>query len=188
MVSKGLHFPDVNIVAIPNADNLMTQPSFRAYEYAFQQLEQVSGRAGRQDNEGEVYIQTYHIDNPLFKQLVTHDYEAFYQEQIEERKLFKYPPFYRLLEIRIRHRELQQVEHSADMLQQQLKYVFGKRCSMVITPQISKLYNQYDRRIVLKIESTASFSRAKELLRQCVKSVTSLSDVKATIFIEVEPL
>lgn len=188
MVSKGLHFPDVNIVAIPNADNLMTQPSFRAYEYAFQQLEQVSGRAGRQDNEGEVYIQTYHIDNPLFKQLVTHDYEAFYQEQIEERELFKYPPFYRLLEIRIRHRELQQVEHSADMLQQQLKYVFGKRCSMVITPQISKLYNQYDRRIVLKIESTASFSKAKELLRQCVKSVTSLSEVKATIFIEVEPL
>lgn len=188
MVSKGLHFPDVNIVAIPNADNLMNQPSFRAYEYAFQQLEQVSGRAGRQDNEGEVYIQTYQVDNPLFKQLITHDYEAFYQEQIEERKMFKYPPFYRLLEIRIRHRELQQAELSANILQRQLKHVFGKRCSMVITPQISKMYNLYERRIVLKIENTASFSRAKELLRQCIKSITSLSEVKATIFTEVEPL
>lgn len=188
MVSKGLHFPDVNIVAIPNADNLMNQPSFRAYEYAFQQLEQVSGRAGRQGNEGEVYIQTYQVDNPLFKQLVTHDYETFYQEQIKERKLFKYPPFYRLLEIRIRHRELQQVELSSNILQRQLKHVFGKRCSMVITPQISKMYNLHERRIVLKIESSASFSKAKELLQQCVKSVTSLPEVKSTIFTEVEPL
>ncbi len=188
MVSKGLDFPDVSMVAILNADNLMNQPSFRAYEYAFQQLEQVSGRAGRNGDMGEVYIQTYQVDNPLLQHLVSHDYEAFYEEQVEERRLFHYPPFNRLLEVHIRHRELEQVELSARVLQRQLAQVFGGRCSMVITPLISKIYCLHERVIVLKIESTASFQRAKDLLRQCVQSVTDLPEVKAMIDTEVEPM
>jgi len=189
MVSKGLHFPDVSLVAVLNADNLMNQPSFRSYEYAFQQLEQVSGRAGRQGCEGEVYIQTYQLDNPVFQQIIKHDYVAFYQQQIKERKLFKYPPFYRLLEVYIRHRDMRKVEVIASALQQQLFQVFGRRCSSVITPVISKLYNQYERRIMLKIEISGSFAKAKELLSQCIKVVRELPDAKAAIvFTDVEPL
>lgn len=189
MVSKGLHFPDVSLVAVLNADNLMNQPSFRAYEYAFQQLEQVSGRAGRQGCEGEVYIQTYQMDNPVFQQVITHDYETFYRQQIEERRLFKYPPFYRLLEVYIRHRDVRQVEVVASLLQKQLFQVFGRRCSSVITPVIGKLYNQYERRIILKIEVSGSFAKAKELLLQCIKVVREMPDAKAaTVFTDVEPL
>lgn len=189
MVSKGLHFPAVSLVAVLNADNLMNQPSFRSYEYAFQQLEQVSGRAGRQGSEGEVYIQTYQLDNPVLQQVIKHDYDTFYQQQIEERKLFKYPPFYRLLEVYVRHRDVRQVEEVASVLQKQLLQVFGRRCSPVITPVIGKLYNQYERRIMLKIEINASFAKAKELLSQCIKAVRELPAFKAAIvFTDVEPL
>lgn len=188
MVSKGLHFPNVSTVAVLNADNLMNQPSYRAYEYAFQQLEQVSGRAGREDNNGEVYIQTYSPDNPIFKAVAQHDYETFYQQQLQERKLFKYPPFYRLIEVYVRNRDEQATERVAALLQAQLQRVFSHRCSSVVTPGISKLHNQYERRILLKIEISASFAQAKQLLKECMQYVRSLPEAKsAYIFVDVEP-
>lgn len=189
MISKGLHFDDVSLVAILNADNLMNQPTFRAYEYAFQMLEQVSGRAGRKGNRGEVYIQTANPDNPLFKQLTDHDYEAFYAGQIEERKIFKYPPFYRLLKIVLRHRENATADIAARLLQEQLKTVFTRRCSPVIVPPLGRVQNLYVRNILLKIEADASYARAKHLLQQSIEYIQSLPEGKSVqIYVDVDPV
>ena len=93
MVTKGLHFNDVSLVAVLQADSLLNTPDFRSYEQAFQMLEQVSGRAGRTGSQGEVMIQTFNPKNPVFEFLKAHDYEGLYRQQIAERELFKYPPY-----------------------------------------------------------------------------------------------
>ncbi|MCM1034239.1 MAG: primosomal protein N' [Paludibacter sp.] len=189
MISKGLHFDDVSLVAVLNADNLMNQPTFRAYEYAFQMLEQVSGRAGRKKQRGDVYIQTSNPENRLFKQLVQHDYESFYAEQIEERRLFKYPPFYRLLEITLRHRDLYIADTVSAMLQQQLKVVFTRRCSSVVIPLVSRVQNMYVRKILLKIEADASYARAKMLLKQSIEQIRMTEKGKSvSVYVDVDPM
>ncbi len=189
MVTKGLHFDDVSTVAVLNADNLMNKPDFRAYEQAFQMLEQVSGRAGRKDEQGEVIIQTFQPDNPVLHYVEKHDYEGFYQQQIAERKTFKYPPFHRLLSVHIRMRDVHELEEIAARLQAQLQAVFTHRCSRVIIPQISRVQNMYLRTILLKIEATASYSKAKELLQQQIDWLRTTPNGKAAhIYIDVDPL
>lgn len=189
MVSKGLHFNDVSLVAVLNADNLMSMPSFRADEQTFQLLEQVSGRAGRNGSQGEVYIQTFTPDHTIFQHIQAHDYETFYRQQIKEREMFKYPPFYRLLEITIRHRDERAVQEVATQLQQVLKGIFTRRCSPVIVPIISKVQNLYLRTILIKIETTAPYDKGKTLLCEAIQSLrTTPQGRTASFIIDVDPL
>ncbi len=189
MVTKGLHFDDVSTVAVLNADNLMNKPDFRAYEQAYQMLEQVSGRAGRKGEQGEVLIQTFQPDNPILRYVAEHDYEGFYQQQIAERKTFKYPPFYRILSVHIRMRAPHELDEIAARLQAQLQAVFTHRCSRVIIPQISRVQNMHMRTILLKIEANASYAKAKELLQQQIDYLRTTPNGKAAyIYIDVDPL
>lgn len=103
MVTKGLHFDDVRLVAVLNADPLFNQPDFRAYERAFQMLEQVAGRAGRKGTKGEVWIQTFDTKNAVLEMVRNHDYEALYRQQTAEREMFHYPPFHRIIRLQLRH-------------------------------------------------------------------------------------
>ncbi len=189
MVTKGLHFDDVSTVAVLNADNLMNKPDFRAYEQAYQMLEQVSGRAGRKGEQGEVLIQTFQPDNPILRYVAEHDYEGFYHQQIAERKTFKYPPFYRILSVHIRMRDVHELDEIAARLQAQLQAVFTHRCSRVIIPQISRVQNMYMRTILLKIEANASYPKAKELLQQQIDWLRTTPNGKsALIHVDVDPL
>ncbi len=189
MVTKGLHFDDVSTVAVLNADNLMNKPDFRAYEQAYQMLEQVSGRAGRTGEQGEVIIQTFQPDNPILRYVAEHDYNSFYHQQIAERKTFKYPPFYRILSVHIRMRDLHEIDEIAARLQAQLQAVFAHRCSRVIIPQISRVQNMYMRTILLKIEANASYPKAKELLGQQIDWLrTTPNGNSAIIYVDVDPL
>ncbi len=189
MVTKGLHFDDVSTVAVLNADNLMNKPDFRAYEQAYQMLEQVSGRAGRKGEQGEVLIQTFQPDNPILRYVAEHDYEGFYHQQITERKTFKYPPFYRILSVHIRMRDLHEVDEIATRLQAQLQAVFTHRCSRVIIPQISRVQNMHTRTILLKIEVNASYPKAKQLLQQQIDHLRTTPNGKsALIHVDVDPL
>ncbi len=189
MVSKGLDFDDVSTVAVLNADNLMNNPDFRAYEQAYQMLEQVSGRAGRKGETGEVIIQTFQPENPVLSYVVNHDYQGFYQQQILERKAFKYPPFFRILSISIRMRDIHLIDQVSAQLQAQLAAVFQHRCSRVIIPQISRVQNQYIRTIMLKIEATASYAKAKELLQEQINYIRTTPNGKAAqVIINVDPL
>jgi len=178
MVSKGLHFDDVSLVAVLNADSHFNQPDFRCYERAFQLLEQVSGRAGRKGSQGEVIIQTYQPNHPLYTYLLRHDYQSFYEEQLSEREMFHYSPFSRLITLTIRHNESVRVLLAANRLQQQLSQVFGERCSVVIEPPISRVNKYFLRVIQLRIESNANISRAKVMIQEQIDQVLAFSDCK----------
>ena len=183
MVTKGLHFNDVSLVAVLQADSLLNTPDFRSYEQAFQMLEQVSGRAGRTGSQGEVMIQTFNPKNPVFEFLKAHDYEGLYQQQIAERELFKYPPYQRLIMLTLRHRDLGRLDAAATLLQQRLQQSFGERVSGVIIPSVTKISNQWVRQIRLRIETTANIAQAKALLKEHIRWVQQHEKCKGTIIL-----
>ena len=189
MVTKGLHFNDVSLVAVLQADSLLNTPDFRSYEQAFQMLEQVSGRAGRTGSQGEVMIQTFNPKNPVFEYLKAHDYEGLYKQQIAERELFKYPPYQRLIMLTLRHRDLGRLDAAATLLQQRLQQSFGKRVSGVIIPSVTKISNQWVRQIRLRVETTANIARAKTLLKEQIVFVQQQEKCKGTIILpDVDPM
>ena len=189
MVTKGLHFNDVSLVAVLQADSLLNTPDFRSYEQAFQMLEQVSGRAGRTGSQGEVMIQTFNPKNPVFEFLKTHDYEGLYSQQIAERELFKYPPYQRLIMLTLRHRDLGRLDAAATLLQQRLQQSFGERVSGVIIPSVTKVSNQWVRQIRLRVETTANITRAKALVKEHITFVQQQEKCKGTIILpDVDPM
>ena len=183
MVTKGLHFDDVSLVAVLQADTLLNQPDFRSYEHAFHMLEQVSGRAGRTGRQGEVMIQTFDPENPVFTYLKAHDYQGFYAQQLDERKLFSYPPYYRIICLTLRHRDLGRLEAASQLLQQRMKQSFGNRVSGIILPSVARANNQHIRQIRLRIESTANISRAKMLLQSHMDYVQQQPACKGTTIV-----
>lgn len=188
MVTKGLHFNDVKLVAVLRADAMLHQPDFRATERAYQMLEQVAGRAGRNEAGGRVILQTTDPTHPIFTWLQHHDYEAVYTDQIQEREAFHYPPFYRLITLTLKHREMSRLEAAARTLHDRLVMIFGSRCSGIIIPNIAKIQNQYARQIVLRIEATANFAKAKELLAAELAYVPTIPACKGTAIVpDVDP-
>ena len=189
MVSKGLHFDDVSLVAVLNADQLINQPDFRSYERAYQMLEQVAGRAGRKGQQGEVIIQTFDPANPVLEYVLHHNYQSLFDSQLAERKMFNYPPFHRLIVLMLRHRDLQRLEIASSTLQALLQQVFGNRVSGVLIPSVARVQNQYIREIRLKIEAGANIARAKSLLMEQIRYTLTLPDCKGTTILpDVDPL
>ena len=188
MVTKGLHFDDVSLVAVLSADAMLNQPDFRSYERAYQMLEQVAGRAGRKGQQGEVFIQTFEPQNPVLDYVQRHDYEGLFQTQIAEREIFHYPPFYRMIVLVLKHHNLSRLECAARVLQERLRQIFGERVSAVVVPQVSRVRNEYIREIRLRVEATANIRRAKQLLSEQINFVQSLADCKGTtILADVDP-
>lgn len=189
MVTKGLHFDDVSLVAVLNADPMLNQPDFRSYERAYQMLEQVAGRAGRKGQQGEVFIQTFEPQNAVLDYVRRHDYEGLYGSQIADREQFGYPPFHRLIVLVLKHRNISRLEAASRVLQERLKQVFGSRVSGIIVPSVSRVRNEYVREIRLRIETSAGIGRAKTLLREQIGYVQSLPDCKGTaIMADVDPM
>ena len=189
MVTKGLHFDDVSLVAVLSADAMLNQPDFRSYERAYQMLEQVAGRAGRKGQQGEVFIQTFETQNPVLDYVQRHDYAGLYETQIAEREIFHYPPFYRMIVLVLKHHNLSRLECAARVLQERLRQIFGERVSAVVVPQVSRVRNEYIREIRLRVEATANIRRAKQLLSEQINFVQSLADCKGTtILADVDPL
>ena len=189
MVTKGLHFNDVSLVAVLQADSLLNMPNFRSYEQAFQMLEQVSGRAGRTGSQGEVMIQTFDPKNTLYQHLIEHDYQGLFAEQIAERQAFAFPPFHRMIMLTLKHRDMGRLEAASGLLQQRLQQVFGARISGVIMPSIARTQNMHVRQIRLTIEANANIARAKEMVREQIKLVLQHATSKGTIIQpDVDPM
>ena len=189
MVTKGLHFDEVSLVAVLNADSMLQVPDFRSFERAYQMLEQVAGRAGRTGRQGEVVIQAFQPDLPVYTYLQNHDYKGLYREQLSERKVFRFPPFYRLIVLNIKHREFSRLETASRMLQEQLSRIFGNRCSAVLMPPVARVQNMHLRQIRLRIETSASFSQAKAHIVRCIAAVQALPACKGTIIQpDVDPM
>ncbi len=184
MISKGLDFQNVSVVGIMNADTLLNFPDFRAYEHSYQMLVQVSGRAGRKDKRGKVIIQTSAPENNIFKYIMENDYYGLVKNQFIERKNFKYPPYYKLIKISIKHKELAKTDKAADILATYLKSVFDKRVLGPEYPLISRIQNLFIKEILIKIEKQKPHSAAREII------VTACSRLKAepefsSIFISI---
>ena len=189
MVTKGLHFDDVRLVAVLNADPLFNQPDFRAYERAFQMLEQVAGRAGRKGTKGEVWIQTFDTKNAVLEMVRNHDYEALYRQQTAEREMFHYPPFHRIIRIQMRDHNAARVQAVAMQLQAHLKQVFGTRISSVIIPPVERVQAYTIRELNLRIEQGANIGEAKRRLKESIDYILSNSSNKnVKLIIDCDPI
>ena len=189
MVSKGLDFERVSLVGILNADNMLNFPDFRAHERAYQLMAQVSGRSGRKNKRGTVILQTSSPEHAIIGQVIRNDYKAMYATQCEERKLFKYPPFYRIIQIVLRHRDPNIVNQAANRLAADLRAVFGDRILGPNKPVVSRVQNLYIKHILLKIENEASPEKAKEILRQITNQVLADSRFKSLwVNLDVDPV
>ena len=165
MVSKGLDFDCVSVVGILNADTMLNYPDFRAYEHAFMMMAQVSGRAGRKGARGKVLLQTKNKDLPVIRQVVENDYEGFFKALLDERKMFSYPPFYRLVYVYLRHRYEQVVETAAVELGSRLRQGLGERILGPDKPSIARVKNLYIRKIVIKLENGIDYQAVRQYLR-----------------------
>jgi len=189
MVTKGLDFEHVSLVGILNADNMLNFPDFRAHERAFQLMAQVSGRAGRKNKRGLVILQTSSPEHQVIGQVIRNDYAAMYKVQTEERKLFKYPPYFRIIQITLRHKDVQVLKNAAFEMGRQLIQVFGSRVLGPIDPPVSRIQNLYIKQIILKIENEASPSKAKEILQHISNQILADSKFKSVrIGLDVDPM
>jgi len=164
MISKGLDFDNIGLVGIINADALMNYPDFRAYERAYQLMIQVAGRTGRRQRSGEVILQTSHPEHPLLQTILTQNYQKMYEMQMEECRLFRYPPLYRLIEITLKHRKENIVAEAADRFADALRNSLKDRVVGPDKPVISKVQNLHLKKILVKMELSASPSALRELL------------------------
>lgn len=189
MVTKGLDFDRVSVVGILSADTMLSFPDFRAHERAFQMMSQVAGRSGRGKSRGVVFLQTSQPQVPVISQVIRHDYAGMYGEQLSQREAFGYPPFTRLIYIYLKHRD----EAVLDTLSQQyaviLRKVFGERVLGPDNPPVARIQSLFIRKIMLKVEISASMVQVKELLRQIYERSLADERFKSLIlYYDVDPM
>ncbi|MDB5131574.1 MAG: priA [Mucilaginibacter sp.] len=169
MVAKGLDFSDVTVIGIINADSLLKFPDYRANERSYQMLAQVSGRAGRRGKQGKVVIQTYDPGHRVIKQVIDNNYHDLYFTEMEERRSFKYPPFYRIINLDIKHKDPEIVFNQAAYLAAELRKHFGERVIGPEFPLIGRIRNYYIKSIMLKFEKdNISINKAKAIIREVI--------------------
>lgn len=189
MVTKGLDFDNVSVVGILDADSMLNLPDFRSYERAFQTLSQVAGRAGRNRKPGLVILQTRSADSDIIRHITNNDYWQMFYEQMSERQLFNYPPFRRLINVYLRHRDDQLLDHLADNMGERLRAVFGDRVLGPERPPIARMHSLYIRKIMLKIEHQASVTQVREALLSIQSQMLAMPIAKSlNIYYDVDPL
>ena len=164
MVTKGLDFDNVSVVGILDADTMLNIPDFRSHERTYHVLAQVAGRAGRRTTRGRVVLQTRSVDSDTIAYVVNNDYDAMFRTQMDERRRFRYPPYYRLINIYLRHNDYGRTELLANDLGTLLRQVFGDRVLGPDRPPVARVHSMYVRKLMLKIEKNASPSRVRSLL------------------------
>lgn len=188
MVSKGLDFEHVSVVGILDADTMMNFPDFRSHERAFQLMAQVAGRAGRKHKQGLVVLQTRSKEAPVIHQVMTNNYQALYDDQLAERLLFRYPPYYRLVYIYLKHRQADLVDTLAHEMAEHLRLVFGDRILGPDAPPVARVQTFYIRKFMLKMETSASLPKVRQQLSLIRERM--LADARfrsCVIYFDVDP-
>lgn len=189
MVTKGLDFGNVSLVGVVNSDAIMNFPDFRASERAFNMIEQVAGRAGRKSADGIVAIQSYNPQHPIYEFVKNHDYEGFYRHEIAERQQYMYPPFARVIYIYIKHKDLNTTASLALEYAASLRTLLGNRVTGPDEPPVARVQNQYIRRIMLKIEPSASLSKVKQMLQELRVEYANKGKLSGvTLVYDVDPM
>jgi len=188
MVSKGLDFDNVSLVGILDADMLLNRPDFRAFERSYQLMSQVAGRSGRKGKRGNVIIQTGDPDHWVIQKVINHDYKGFYESEVIERKNFFYPPYYKLIEFTLKHKDEYVVEKGAADLAGSLRDVFKERVIGPEFPVVRRIQNLYLKQIKLKLERDVSDKKIKERIQQLLDEFYSVPLNKSIrIIVDVDP-
>lgn len=188
MVTKGLDFEHVSIVGILNADNLINFPDFRAHERAYQLISQVSGRSGRKHKQGKVIVQTTQPDHQLLHLVKTQDYNTMIKNQLDERKLFKYPPFYRLIKIIVKHKKAATVDRAAQQLTEEIR----KNKELIVLgpeyPLVGRIKLWYNKEIWLKLDRKLNLDKTKEFILITIERIKSMPlNSNCIITVDVDP-
>ena len=188
MVVKGLDFQNVHLVGVLNADHLLNFPDFRAHERTYQMLSQVSGRAGRKNIRGKVLIQTYQPQHPIIQQVIRSDYEGMLDQQLEERIEYHYPPYYRLIKMVVKHRDVEKVRIASKWIFNVLNQSYKGEILGPVFPPIARLRNRYHMQILIKIGKDQSRNELKKLIQSTIKSFESVSQFRSCkITVNVDP-
>lgn len=190
MVAKGLDFENVTTVGILNADHIINFPDFRSNERAYSLITQVAGRAGRKKDLGKVYLQTSMPDHPIIQKILDHDYVGMYENDLNEREKFNYPPFYRLIQITIKHKDALELYKLGGIAKNKLSTYFGASLLGPEKPYVGKIRNWYILNFVLKIPNQGGPIKAqKSKLLQAIHQLEKTKEFnKARVIIDVDPL
>ena len=178
MLTKGLDFKNVSLVGVLNADNLLNFPDFRAHERTYQLMVQVSGRAGRDQKRGKVAIQTFNPYHQILQQVTIHDYEAMYQDQMNERHQFSYPPLVRLVRIVLKHKDFIKVDTAANWMGKSLVNSFGDQVLGPTSPSIGRIRNKYIKSILIKLPANISLKQSKDQIQRIKDSFMAIADFR----------
>jgi len=187
MLAKGLDFDNVSLVGIMNADNMLYYPDFRAFERSFQMMTQVAGRSGRADKRGKVIIQTYNPLHNIIQQVTNNDYEGMYKEQLYERKIYYYPPFFRLIKLTLKHRDFEKLKEGSMWLYQVLNQNLTIPVLGPEEPAIGRIRNEYIRTILIKMPGDASIQGTKTTIQKILNSfdlVSQYRTIKVTVNVD----
>ena len=188
MVVKGLDFQNVHLVGVLNADHLLNFPDFRAHERTYQMLSQVSGRAGRKNIRGKVLMQTYQPQHPIIQQVIRSDYEGMLDQQLKERIEYHYPPYYRLIKMVVKHRDVEKVRIASKWIFNVLNQSYKGEILGPVFPPIARLRNRYHMQILIKIGKDQSRNELKKLIQSTIKSFESVSQFRSCkITVNVDP-
>lgn len=179
MLTKGLDFRNVKLVGIMNADNMLNFPDFRAHERSYQLMAQVSGRAGRTKERGKVLIQTYNPYHKILQQVSTNNYSQMFDEQLNERHDYRYPPLYRMIKITLKHKDYQKVNTGADWYAKSLRTVFNQYVLGPEFPPVARIRNQYLKHILVKIPPKQSLAKTKEAILKINTSFISVKEFRS---------
>lgn len=187
MVTKGLDFDNVGLVGILSADNMLSYPDFRSAERSFQLMAQVAGRSGRKFRQGEVIIQAFNPEHAVIHDVVAHDYAAMFRRQVDERHRYHYPPFTRMVLLKLKHKDPEVLRVAADDLARSMRRVFGKRVLGPEHPMVTRIMNLYIKHILLKIEREAPLAEMKERLSGILEAFRTGTHRSVRVITDVDP-
>ncbi|MFV0553114.1 MAG: primosomal protein N' [Mangrovibacterium sp.] len=188
MISKGLDFSNLHVVGILSADQLINFPDYRAHERAYQVLTQVSGRAGRRSEQGLVIIQSRQIDHPVLQMVKQHHFTELFNQTLVERKLFRYPPYHRIIKIVLKHRIKERLTPAAKNLANRLRRYFGVNVLGPEYPLVARIQAQYQKEIWIKLPRNANLDEAKRIIKEEITFLKSEKNNSGhTIYIDVDP-
>ena len=179
MLGKGLDFDNVTLVGIMNADNMLYHPDFRAFERSFQMMTQVSGRSGRSEKQGKVIIQTYSPLHNTIQQVTKNDYVGMYNEQLYERQIYKYPPYFKLVKLTLKHRDFDKLKQGSMWLYQVMQQNLPMPVLGPEEPPISRIRNEYIRTIMVKIPMNISVGNTKKTIQKILNSFEAVPSYRS---------
>ncbi|MBC8004569.1 MAG: primosomal protein N' [Verrucomicrobia bacterium] len=189
MITKGLDFDHVKVVGVLNADNLLNYPDFRSYERSFQLIMQVSGRAGRKNKRGKVIIQTSQPNHTVIQDVMGYDYNRLFNEQMAERKIFRYPPYYRLIKIVVKHQNKERLDLAAFHLANAFKTYFNFNVLGPEYPVVGRIQNWFQKEILIKLPRDAKIQESKARIMEVINHAKSLpNNSQLMVYADVDPM